>query len=44
MEQLQMPGADEPVLGEPAKDEVNEPKAEGEPVDPMKALMEDAKK
>lgn len=44
MQQLQMPAADEPASIEPAKDEVNAPKAEDEPVDPMKALMEDAKK
>ena len=43
MQQLQMPDAVEPAAGEPAADALDEPKAE-EPIDPMKALMEDAKK
>jgi TRAP-type mannitol/chloroaromatic compound transport system permease large subunit len=44
MQQLQMPSADEPASIEPAKEEIDAPKAADEPVDPMKALMEDAKK
>ena len=45
MQQLQMPGADEPAEAtDPGKDDAAEPAAGDEPVDPMKAMMDDAKK
>jgi TRAP-type mannitol/chloroaromatic compound transport system permease large subunit len=45
MQQLQMPGADEPAEAtDPGKDDAADPAADDEPVDPMKAMMDDAKK
>jgi hypothetical protein len=45
MQQLQMPGADEPAeAADPGKGDAAEPAAGDEPVDPMKAMMDDAKK
>ena len=45
MQQLQMPDADGAAeAADPSKDEAAEPAAGGQPDDPMKALMDDAKK
>ena len=45
MQQLQMPGADEPAEAtDPSKDDAAEPAAGSQPDDPMKALMDDVKK
>jgi TRAP-type mannitol/chloroaromatic compound transport system permease large subunit len=45
MQQLQMPGADEPAEAtDPGKGDAAEPAAGDEPVDPMKAMLDDAKK
>ncbi|MDP1999275.1 MAG: TRAP transporter large permease subunit, partial [Rhodoferax sp.] len=45
MQQLQMPDADEPAdAADTPKDDAAEPAAGDEPVDPMKAMMDDAKK
>ena len=45
MQQLQMPGADEPAEAtDPSKDDAAEPAAGSQADDPMKALMDDVKK
>ena len=45
MQQLQMPGADEPAEAtDPSKDDAAEPAAGSQTDDPMKALMDDVKK
>jgi TRAP-type mannitol/chloroaromatic compound transport system permease large subunit len=44
MEQLQMPDSQEPTDVEPPKDDSSAPAAGDEPIDPMKAMMDEAKK